>query len=494
MSRPKAACREVVARRLHAAVSTATVAVLVVGLGACSDQTRGRTAATLAAQADPAATSAGGTERQDPGATEPALTAPVTTAQLEAAGLLEPPERDGSAVATPSGTVVSDEYGSYTRLALADGAPEVDLSESGPWSAAVARFGAAYVAEMVRLGAQFVVEDVVDSALRWEDGDAAWSQFNDDLAAVLTTSAASNPAGRFTGDLDPELTPDREPNVTNTLFDVGRWRQARGLSPAPVEAGASRTWISWLSVSQITSWYAGPDDSYRPWADDDSSLGLEVSYDVRYSESVLTDEGTTYTLSEDMSVRIGLPAPRGGWSAHIGSDGPRIGLTLTGGMSALPVLATTPGAIPDGWTTRRFGHLTYAAPSGQGLAITDSGYAGTSRWVEYRLDPTSDDDESGPTGGRAGTRCNALTLGRSRRASDDEGDGWVAVHGFDNYGLVVPGAQIAAAESGRETDGCIETRIFLVAGDTTYKLAWISDTKPTQQEVAQIVGTLSVDS
>lgn len=434
---------------MHRARAAAPAALLLLALTACSGGDPGtETGATDAAGATT-------------GADDAALTVPVSTTELGAAGLLEDVELDWSVSAdngvVPGAGTATDRYGEYVRATLAPDAGVRSFDPAGPWAEVLDRLDAAYVQQALDTGATFFVEQWLDAPTRWEDSAAAWAVVN---------SATGELMGRVGQDVRGWVA---DGDGADRMFDLDDWREDLGLTPAGYPADQPRFVVDELAVTDMAV--------YAPFADtgDMTTIGLSVTFEATTHELVSTADGGVALMRQWQSLTLASlqstgEVPRLWWNANYD-----VQRRLTGGMEALPVL-DVPAAVPDGWEQVTVGGLTFAVPAGG--RVQDDGDG----WLGYKF----------------GTEAMLWVHGPRTLGAEETPGSWIALEGFDNYGLQIPGAPMAAAEVGRDMWGQYRARVFLhgtLDGATVaYRVEWDTTPERAEAELLQVVGTMSVTS
>lgn len=428
------------------------IALLLLVLTACSGGDAGTDTGAAGATA--------GTEAM-------ALTVPVSTTELGAAGLLEDVELDW-AVSADNGIVAgagtaTDRYGEYVRAALAPDAAVRSYDPAGPWAEVLDWLDPAYVQQAVSDGARFFVEEWLDSATRWDDSAEAWAALN---------AATGELMGRVGQDVRVWAADGED---AHRFFDLDDWREGLGVRPVAYPTDQPRFVVSDLAVTDM--------GVYAPFAEDGDleNVGLSVTFEATTHELVTTADGGVALMRQWMTLTLGSMQSTGNVEQLWWNSNYDVQRRLTGGMAALPVLETTP-AVPAGWEPTTVGGLTFAVPAGG--AVQDDGDG----WLGYPFGTST----------QAGDDAMFWVHGPRDIGADETPGSWIALEGFDNYGLTIPGATVAAAEIGHDMWGQYRVRIFLhgtTGGDlVAYRVEWDTTPERAEAELRQVAGTLSVTS
>ena len=398
-----------------------------------------------------------------------ALTVPATASDLAAAGLLPDAVLDESRSAehgvVPGTETAVDRYGEYTRVTLAPDAPVLTFDPAGPWAEVTQWLDPTYVQQALGDGASFFVEEWVDAPTRWDDSAQAWADLNTETGELMQ-AVGQDVRGWVAGG-----------DGADRLFDLGDWREDLGIRPVGYAPGAPRFQVADLAVTDMAV--------YAPLAEsgDMETIGLLVTFEITTDELVVTSDGGIAHLHHWQSLTLKSLQATGAverleWNASY-----QLGRELEGGMAALPVLAT-PAAVPAGWEAVTVEGLTLAVPDGAAAQSDDDPDSG---WTGYPLGTTSADGES------------VLWVRGPREVSEGTDSGqWFALEGFLNYGLVIPGADVAAAEVGHDVWGQFRARVFVQAtrdgAPVSYRVEWDTTPERAEAELIQIAGTMSVSA
>jgi hypothetical protein len=396
------------------------------------------------------------------------LTAPVGTDALAAAGLLEnetlDPTGNAAVGVVVSDTTAVDRYGEYTRVRLADDAPVLTFDPEGPWGQLVRELGTQHINDTLTAGARYFVDEWVDSPARWDDSAEAWAGLN---AATQTVMASSEI------DMHAAATSAQSGSTT---FDIGNWREGLGFRPAPYTPGVPRITVDSLTVTDMSV--------NRP-EDNRDAVGLRVTFEMKFREPVVDATGAAFVMQQSLTLTVTGLKTRDGVIGISGNGTYSISSPLAGGMKTLPVFET-PADVPKGWQTHTIDGLTFATPPG--IAQDTSSEADeTPAWTQFTLTP-----ETAPDAGDAKV---LYVRGAATNEADDAG-GWYAVYGFQNYGLTVDGADLAAAEIGTDEYGRYRVRVYLSAEQdgkpVSYHIEWDTTPETAQGELVQYVGAMSI--
>ncbi|WP_421732976.1 hypothetical protein [Cellulomonas sp.] len=397
----------------------------------------------------------------------PTATVPVTSESLVAAGLTDSaaiPTSDPMLGVVPCTTPATDRYGSYHPICLPDDAPILQFDPTGPWSWLVTPPGAplpldpGYVASAVDQAGRLLV-DLIDSPAQWDDSPAAWSGIGSRFGALLNRGA---------DDLRASVA-SRPERVG--MFDLDDWREAWGLRPAAYPAEGPRLRVHDLRTTDIVV------GGGRPTTRDD--IGVTVTVHARFSQPVLDADGATWELIQSVSLVVSSLEATGAVREIEWSEDHAVGRRLRGGQASLPRLDVD-AAVPPGWAPQGIGALTFALPGSSSLA-EESVDGATVAWRQFTLD---------------GEGRELYVSGPALMHDPPPEGGWWVVPDFDNYGLDIPGAEVAAAEIGRDELGRFRARVDLQAfehGSTwNYHVEWDTTPERAEDELRMLVGSMSV--
>lgn len=414
-------------------------------------------------------TVAGSTDPAPSRTPSPTPTVPVSSETLVAAGLTDPapsPAADDLLGAVPCATAVTDAYGTYHPTCLRDDAPVLQFDPAGEWSWVVTPPGApipldaGYVASAVDQAGRLLV-DLIDSPAQWDDSPQAWSGIGTRVGSLLNLSP---------DDLRALVASQPE---TVGMFDVDKWREARGIQPAEYPTDGPRIRLLDLRVAGMVV------SAGEPVGRD--NIGITVTVRATFTQPVIDKDGTSWELRQHVSLVVSSLEATGAVRDIEWRDDYVLGRNLSGGQQSLPDLATEP-ATPTGWQPQTIGALTYALPEGSTLA-EESAEGTTVPWKRFALPPLD------------GPRELEISGPELDRDPVPEG-GWWVVPGFANYGIDIPGSEVAAAEIGSDESGRYRARVYLRSFE--HGSAWLHhvewDTAPdrAEAELREFVGAMSV--
>lgn len=388
------------------------------------------------------------------------LTAPVTTEALLDAGLLEKATIDRTANAefgvVASQETVIDSYGRYTRLGLSDDAPILQFDPAGEWGWLTEKFDPAYVAQVLKTAATYLVEDWVDSPTRWDDSKRAWDEFGGDMNTLLG-GPVLEPRAVLAGS-------------EGAYLDIGDWRQGLGLRPEPYVDEQVRVAVTRLEV----------DDMYYLGNDAGDATGLEVSLVMAFDEVVVRTDGERFVMKQEVILTFRSAWPDGGIAKLLMGGAVSVGRRVDGGVEVIPLQEIDPG-VPDGWQPIQVGQLSFALPP----EVDTSETSVTAGWTEYTLgEPTAPDSGEPQT-----FRVHGPTEG-------SEQPGWFAEDGFSSSRFEVPGATSVVARHGKDTDGRYRVRLSVHAmqdgAPVEYQIEFDSTAETAAEELTRYVATMSV--
>ena len=397
----------------------------------------------------------------------PTPTVPVSSETLVAADRTDTPPSpaaDEMLGVVPCATAVTDAYGSYYPICVRDDAPVLRFDPAGQWSWVVTPPGAPipldpqYVASAVDQAGRLLV-DLIDSPAQWDDSPQAWSGIGARVGSLLN---------RAPDDLRTVVA-SRPEKVG--MFDVDQWREAAGNRPADYPTEGPRIRVLDLRVSQM-SVSAG-----EPASRD--NIGVTVTVQATFTQPVIDTDGTPWELRQHVSLVVSSLEATGAVRDLEWSEDHVVGRNLRGGQQSLPEFPID-AAMPTGWLPQSIGALTFALPDGSTLA-EESVEGATVPWKRFDLpDGPREFDISGP---------------ELDHDPAPEG-GWWVLPGFANYGLDIPGSEVAAAEIG--TDGLgryrarVDLRSFEHGSTRKYHVEWDTTPERAEAELREVVGALSV--
>lgn len=220
--------------------TTATLAAVVLlglTLSACGDSGKTPGATASSSEATPSATAAPDVTETPTEADEPAEEAPSPEVNL-----LNYEVNDQMGIVA-NGPVLSDQYGSYTQVTLAETSP----LNSASFDAITPEASAAYTEEQLNTAQAFVsnflITQSLDSPLVWDDREESVSAFVEQTVPLINDS--------YEGDFRDLFGYDDGKGYIITDSNDTSWRETLGYTPTAYVPNQARYAIKDISVSNI---------------------------------------------------------------------------------------------------------------------------------------------------------------------------------------------------------------------------------------------------